>query len=96
LILGPERDELVPDVERHNSDLSIFRRRSNQAGRHFHSDIRHIALFKQFESARRVKTDADALEWEEFAEAQKRAVAAIQIECQNLVLKHQWEIDCLL
>jgi hypothetical protein len=43
-----------------------------------------------------VKADADAFKQEELAEAQKRAVAAIQIEYQNLVLKDKWEIDCLL
>jgi hypothetical protein len=50
----------------------------------------------QFESARWVKADADAFEQGELAKAQKRAVAAIQIECQNLLLKHKQEIDCLL
>jgi hypothetical protein len=66
-----------------------LRRRSSQAGQRSHSDRRRIALFKQFESARQVKADADAFELEEFAEAQKGAVAAIQIEYQNLGLKHK-------
>jgi hypothetical protein len=95
-ILDPEQDELVPDIERHNSDLSILRRRSSQAGRHSHSDRRRITIFKQFESASRVKANANPFEREKLAEAQKRAVAAIQTEYQNLVLKHKWEIDCLL
>jgi hypothetical protein len=57
---------------------------------------RRMALFKQFESARRVKEEADALEREELAEAHRRAVAAIQIEYRNLLLKHKREMDCLI
>jgi hypothetical protein len=49
-----------------------------------------------FPHARRVKADENTFEREELAEGQKCAVAAIQIECQNLMLKHKWEIDCLL
>jgi hypothetical protein len=66
-ILYPEQDELVPDGEHHNSDLSIMCRGSSQAGRHSHSDRRRITLFKQFESARWVKADADGCKREEFA-----------------------------
>jgi hypothetical protein len=57
---------------------------------------RRMALFKQFESARRVKAEADALEREELADAQKRAIAAIQIADRNLALRHKREMDCLL
>jgi hypothetical protein len=57
---------------------------------------RRMALFKQFDAARRIKAEADALEREELAEAQKRAVAAIKIKYQNLVLRHKRETDCLL
>jgi hypothetical protein len=57
---------------------------------------RRMAIFKQFEGARRVKAEADALEREELAEAQRRAVAAIRIGYQNLMVKQKREMDCLL
>jgi hypothetical protein len=56
---------------------------------------KRLAILKQFDRAKRFKTEADKLERVEALEAQRRAIAAMRIEYSNMEAKHTREIEGL-
>jgi hypothetical protein len=56
---------------------------------------RNMALFRQFERAKKIKAEADRLEKEEAYEAQKRAIAAMKLDFQTMIEKQKRELTCL-
>jgi hypothetical protein len=57
---------------------------------------RNLAMFQEFDRARRVKAEADMLQKLEEALAKQRAIVAMKSEFHTLKIRQKREMDCLL